>query len=554
MKLKTNNHRARLAVTLVSAAALSATACGSKKKSDDTETTSSTSSSVSTPGVTKTDSNTVALAGTIALTTSSLNLADAAPTGVIAFNLASGQVIGAPQKVDVAADGTFTVPVGKTNAAVDTLQAQAALAPADRDWDAMVAAVNEVMPNQGVTAAKLKAMSEDEIQQGIAGLATQLHDAGAMTMLVAYTKSDSGDVVAEAQSFHFINMPTAGGQGLAGIPTGNLLGSLNFGKISGAGADVTSELTADEAINLPAAAIENFASAGKALKMVKNYYMNTKWGVEPFYAWSGHTAPADVIDKFSDVTKATYKGYGFYVKQQLDQGLTYDQVCGGKTILFTPPAAIDVASGSSSANTTMTGFTNAGATKTTQGSNRICNGNGFYAREDVQGSDISFMLNYGTGGGIQTSPEGLWTMTIADTNVGNYDLALGSPVDADGNPLVFLPQVKFVKTGANITSAVIELYGYNPSTKSYDAVTDFSAAKALISEMQVSASRTSDNGESRAHPKFNDDGTISGAFDGSESEDGKVVNPAVAVADVSGFSFSYQIGSANYRMEYRGEQ
>ena len=160
------------------------------------------------------------------------------------------------------------------------------------------------------------------------------------------------------------------------------------------------------------------------------------------------------------------------------------------------------------------------------------------------------MLGFGTGGSIQSSPEGLWRMEVDGTEVGRYDLALAAPVK-DGKPQVFLPQAKFIKTGTKITGVEVELHRWNGTA--YELVTDLAPVQKLVTEFMASVTRASDNAELRAKLTLNEDGTITGKYDGKESNegDGKPSNPAVAASDVSSFAISFVIGNASYRMEFR---
>ncbi len=514
--------------------------CGKKKDS-------SSSAASSDPGVQESTDNNLTLSGTLAISSPTLALASAGADGILAFSISSGTVIGEPTKIDVASDGTFSLPMTRKNDAVETMKDQAALPAAQRDWNALLEAAAKVVDLDGMTAEDLKGMDESELQSGIAEVAANLSTAGSMTMLVAYTKSATGDVVAEAESFRFIGMPTSGGQTLSGIPMSDLKGNISFGNISGSGTDVKSQITANDAMNLSTDAIERFAEIGKALKMVKNSYMNQDWGVEPFYVWNATQKPADLLGAYSDASKQSYSGYGFYVRTLSKTDLTFANMCGTKVVTFTPPSAVTSSEGSSH---TVTAFDNKSVTTSKQGSSDICSGNGYYARADYQNSVLSgIMLNFGTGGSITTSPEGLWKLAIDGTTVGNYDLALASPVDSDGNPTVLVPSVQFTQSGSNVVSMSVKLYAYKDGA--YSEVTDFAPVRALISQMEGSITRASDNGESRVILTLADDNTISGSFDSTRKEDGSVINAPVAVSDVSAFSFAYQIGTSNYRTEWR---
>ncbi len=525
-------------------------ACGKKdsKAADPASTISA-----GTAGVSQVEGNEVTVLGQLALS-SGLRLAET-PKGILAFNMVKGKVSGDPQKIDVAEDGSFSVPLKKADAALDFLIAEMAKDRADRDFAAMADAVNEGLDVQGgaITAEKLEGMSEEELTEGISQAAEENQSGGKMTVLVSYDVS--GDAVAEAASFQFINLPTAGGASLAAIPNVNLKGSVSLGEISGTGTDISAAIQADEALDLSDEAIESLADASQTLKLLKNEYMNTDWGVTPFYSWTSNVTSADVIDQYYDVTKSTYYGYGLYIPQKAkDAGFTYEQVCGGSTIItFAPPSALEVVNGSSS--TSVTSFDNANATVSSQGGSRMCySANGMYIREDVRDDETSFMLNVGLGGGVQVFPEGLWTMEVGSSEVGRFDLATSKPIDSDNNPLVFIPSVQFVKSGNYITEAKIKLYSY--AGGAFNQVTDMASVVKLVSELTASITRESDDGEAMAQADLgaaDEDGVFTVMFDGSESDGDDVRNNKVAVSDIGSFSVYYAIGDANYRIEFRSD-
>lgn len=519
------------------------TGCSKKKSSStDSATTATDAPVASTPGVTASDSNELALSGQLALT--AMGLVDSVK-GVLSYTMMRGSPSGDPQKIDVDADGNFSLTVARADEAVQVLIDEMAKSRDARDWAAMLEAAGKVTDVGGLTVDQLKSMSEDELNSGIADLAAGLKKAGAMTLLVAYDVS--GDLEAEASSFRFINLPTASGKGLSALPNKDLIGAVNFGKITGTDADVKSEVAAGDALSLSSEAIDSLADASRALKAVKNNYMNDGWKVQPFYYWKSNVAHADVIGAFSDVSKNTYHGYGFYVGSNGDQGLTYDKVCGAAALTFTPPSSINEKDDQDNVKA-VAEYSNAGATKTTQGDSKICYANGYYAREDYRDGKYSYMLNFGTGGSIQDAPEGLWRMKIDGTEVGRFDLSLAAPI-VDGKPTVFLPQVKFNKTGSQITSVEVELYRWNGSA--YEKMTDLAPVTKLVSEFAASITRTSDNADLRTMLTVNDDGTITGKFDSSSSSGGSVENPPVDVSDISSFAVYYNIGDASYRMEFR---
>jgi hypothetical protein len=527
------------------AAAIILSACGKSESSDPATTATPTTTTGSggttdSPGVTAAAGNDIVMSGQLAL--SALGLT-ASEKGVISFKMSRGEVQKST-KLTVDANGKFSATISKADEAVNYLAEQVKLARDARNWDQMLVYVKEVAGSnvQDWTVDDLKNMQEEQLQEGVGGLVDELKDAGFMTLLVAYDVS--GNPEAEASSFRFIGSETAGGRVLTGFPNDKIKGNVNFGQITGSGVDVKSEVKAGDAVNVSAEALESYADLSKTLKAVKNGWMNTKWRVEPFYFWKSNVPAASVIDAMSDVSLNTYQGYGFYVPSEGDQGLTHADVCGGKSVKFIPPAAVTLKR-DSSPETTVTEFTNAGTTP--DPADKTCDGGSdYYARQDERDGKISYMLNFGTGGSIQNSPEGLWRMKIDDVEVGRYDLAAASPIK-DGKPLVYIPSAKFVSSGGNIVSVEVQLHRWNGTA--YEVVTDLEPVKRLITEFSASIN----NDDSMTRLTIGDDGKITGQFDSSDSEEGQVRNPPVAVSALTsaGFAVYYKIGTTNYRIEFR---
>jgi hypothetical protein len=517
--------------SLVLPLVLVAAACG-KSKSDDTAATTDG------PGVTASDASTVSLTGQLAL---NLGLT-ANETGILQFKLSGGKASGAPVEVEVDADGKFTANVGKSIEAKEIFTEELAKDPAARDQDRLAKALSDFF---GVSVAEAKDFlnnsPEAEIQSDIKGFVEELENAGTMTVLVAYTKT--GNKETEADSFRFIGMPTASGKNLFGIVDQALIGNANLGSITNAdGDEAKSELSSADALDLPSEAQDALAEAGKALKSLKNAYMNSAWTAAPFYLWSYTGSSSSMMNAFSDVSKLQYRGTGFYIGSQADTPFVFEDICATspKAVEFTPPSAVSVRQYD---NTTasVTKFANVSVSATSQGDKRVCQGGGvggFYARED---GTRDFMLNFATGGAIDGSvPAGLWRLSYDGSEVGRFDLAASAPLDANGKPSVFIPSTKFIVSDAGkITGAVTEFYRWNGTEMV--KLTDLTPLKKLLTEVNAAVEITQNNEEKRAQATFSTTGaTMEATFDSE-----------YATSAVSHTNFSYKIGDATYRFEYR---
>ncbi|WP_141733777.1 hypothetical protein [Oligoflexus tunisiensis] len=506
---------------------LTAAACGKSEKTDDAAVTEG-------PGVTASDASTVSISGQLAL---NLGLT-ADEMGVLQFKLMGGSATGEPVAIEVDADGKFSVDIAKTVAAKEAFTEELAKTPAERDNDRLAKALAEYF---GVPLAEaegfLSEHTEEEIQSEIKGFAEEIERTGTMTVLVAYTKT--GDKVTEAESFRFIGMPTASGNNLFGMPDQSLIGNANLGSITeGDGDEATSELSSADAFDLPAETQDTLAEAAKALKSLKNAYMNADWRAEPFYLWSFGGEADSLLDAYADISKLTYRGTGFYIGSQTDTPFTFEDICSAspKSIQFVAPTAVNVRQFDGT-GVSVTTFANTDAAEAEpQDGKRVCQGGGvggFYARED---GTHDFMVNFGGGGGIMGAiPSGLWKLSYDGTEVGRFDLAAATPLDADDKPTVFIPSLKFTTSGTKMTGAVVEFYRWNGTEMA--KITDMTPLKKLMTETTIGWGNES----------YRYDATFS---EGAATMETTFSEPVEKTSLAHGV-FSYKIGQATYRFEFR---
>ncbi len=509
-------------------ALLSITGCGS---SEDKATAIDTG----TPSVVASDSDTLAISGKLAIEDSTgLGLA-ADGSGLLAVTLNGGTPIGDPEDITVGSDGSFSYSLSKVNDQVDSINTEMAKDVADWDWNLLAELASDLF-GESVTASQLQEIGAEQVKTYMEQFATQLETLGTTTLLISYTPSD--DIVAEANSFSFIGLPTAGGKNLIALSNQAILGNLTLGDITaGSNGEGQAELDAESSFNLSEKVIDNLADNGKALKDFKNLYMNDDWKIETFWAWMG--TKANAINQYSSVDTLEYNGVGFYIGSSTATPFVYEQLCGANpgSLTFTPPEEVSVKSGDETIST-FTEFSNSGATQDTQGDDRICSGNSFYGRED---GTNEFMINFGTGGGIQGDlPSGIWRMKWQDSEIARFDVALAKPFDSDNKPTVFIPSAKFITANDQITGVSIKFYVWNGSA--YEEMTDITAVKRLVSQINASITKSDTNGEERGQATFANETTTEASL--------TFENP-VSTANASYLSVSFTIGTANYRTEFR---
>jgi hypothetical protein len=507
---------------------LAAAACGkSSKKSDDTAASTG-------PGVIATDAATVSVSGQLAL---NLGLT-AGEMGVLQFKIMGGQAKGSPIEIEVDEDGYFSVDISRTVEAKEAFTEELAKAPADRDTERLKQALSDYFGVPLSEAADfLSEHTEEEIQTEISSYVEELERTGTMTVLVAYNKT--GDKVTEAASFRFIGMPTASGNNLFGLPDQSLIGDTNLGSITdGTGDEATAELSSADALDLPAEAQDALADATKALKSLKNAHMNADWRAEPFYLWTYSGAVDSLLDAYADISKLDYLGTGFYLGSQTPTPFTFEDICSTtpKALHFVAPTAVDIRQVDASPVPVTTFVnTNVAESDPVDGA-RVCMGNdtgGFYARED---GTHDFMVNYGGGGSIMGAiPAGLWKLNYDGTEVGRFDLAAATPLDANDKPTVFIPSLKIITADSKMTGAVVEFYRWNGTEMA--KITDLTPLKKLLSETTIGW----------GNENYRYDAVFS---EGAATMEATFETPVDATSLLYGV-FSYKIGEATYRFEYR---
>lgn len=542
-RLRMNHSKtSRVAWSVAISSTLLVGGCG-KKSSNTDSSGSEESGSPEGSKISQNSGNLLTVSGQLALGGLELTGAE---KGILAFTSRAGDSSGEPKQVSVDADGKFKLELARAEDAVVVLVEEAQKARDVRDYERMARAASALGVGDGdISAEKIRQFTEEEIQEGVGDLARKMKEAGPVTLLVAYDKT--GDRVSEASSFRFISLPTPSGRALSSLPNERMKGDMDMGKISGTKRDVTSELASSDAFDLSAGALESLADVGRSLKNIVNSYMNKDWKAQPFYFWKTDDTIADVLDQFSDVGRSTYQGYGFYIGSHSDLGLSYADVCGGKPIVLTPPSPVDVVD-QQGAITQTTVFDNGGQMNTSGSS--CSGGNGFYGREDNYGNGRTFMLNFGTGGSIVSSPRGLWRLTIDGQESGRFDFDLASPV-VDGKPVSLVPRAKFITSAGQITGVEVELYRYNGSA--YEKVTDLGGFRRLVNEFAAGGERNSgSNEESRTMLEIGADNRITGVFDSSLTDgQGNVMNPPIPVSDVRSLAVYYVVANASYRIEFR---
>ncbi|NDE15375.1 hypothetical protein EBZ80_10635 [bacterium] len=538
------------------------TACGKKSRSSSEE-------SNSTGGLTVTGqlqlASTLALDGTFA-------------RQVVYFKILSGRVEGAPQKVSVAADGTFSFNVETENAKATAAKNAITQSPVDR------AALKVAFPEY---ASQIDGMTDEQIIEGLRSYVDELvSHGGPQYVMVSYVPSASGDALAEAESFQFIGLPT-GGANVVALPADSVKGDVALGAIAaGTGDDATASLKADgNVLNLSDSAITQLANISQTLKLVKNYWVNKSSDgtmayvdAQPFFAWQGHFS--DLVDGGSSASAPAYSGYGMYV-QLRNSDLAINSVCPASgtqqspvapvtNLTLFPPASVPLTSTTNGVTTTIKTldpshpFNNLQAYQSSQNGKTICGGadTGFYGRFDGDGQ---WMLNWGTSGSIGNAvPAGWWSYKEDGSLKGSFDLSAGYPIDDNGHAKVLVPRVSVTKDGSNKVTGIRATFAvFNGATGTYEDASDLTVFKKMSSELMLSLSLV--NGSGGMDEIYGGVGQSNGALTVAWDSSGTALETSVPAAHqgelASGWSnntgkvvaiaASYVVGGSTYRFEFR---
>ncbi len=535
--------RLRLHVVSASMASLALVGCGKKESDVD----AAAGSAGGTPGVQTSADDSLALTGALVLGSPSLHLAGS-NKGILAFEVVNGETFGDPVKVAVDAKGRFSHTVSKINDKEVLLQAIVDRGSINDDEIPKLAELFKATEEEVIG---FRDNHPDELMGYLVeGLEKLKSGGGLQTILVSYDISEAGNKADEAQSFEFISMPV-GDAGLTLMRNSLLKGNVNLGNVSkaaAAGGDALGQLDASAAFDMADEDLKFMASTDGVFKSIVNDYMNDAWRAEPFFVWHTASSSGHVFnDVFSSPDILSYSGMGFYVGSRSDTSFVYEELChqteSSRTIVaFTPPSSVLVKSGDGS-TAEVDAFSNAGSVQqqiqTNDGEDfRTCHGGGFYARED---DTNSFMLNFGTGGGVQGVVEpGLWRLTVSDAEVGRFDMSTSYPLDSAGKPTVAIPAIKVVKSGGSYTGVVAEMYRWDAETSAFVQLTDLSALRSILADLTLGMQGSGGDYGHGTPVTWGEDGTLSMTF-----------SEPVASSSVQGAYVSYMIGTSTYRFEVR---
>ncbi len=378
--------------------------------------------------------------------------------------------------------------------------------------------LSALVPPDGISMMGIDKMSPGELQKAWPELlAFMREETGGHTWVLASMIS-SGSRFGEAKSFKFIGLP-ARGNNFINIPAEKAKGNIGLGEIQTTGDDASSALAAtSEVFEYSDAAINEIAKTNAALKSVKNGYANSDDDATYTYSsqlwfWFKDKAGAEGINeiknKYSTPTNMEYTGYDVIVQPGGTAQLTAESMCDPlnlnyHTLELAPPAGTTVtinkseeptpvfedSTGKRADNSNMDALFTSTANGNTVKScmNYGTNTTGAMYISTFTGEQNYSIWQWGTSKGFKGEiPSGYWTLYKDRAAVAHFDLATAKPVDANGKPLIYVPDLKVTTDeSGKILKYEIRFNGLWDSENGFQPLQSLEALNEVVKKVRVS--------------------------------------------------------------------
>lgn len=287
------------------------------------------------------------------------------------------------------------------------------------------------------------------------------------------------------------------GDSVVALPISHANSTIDLGKVSpstGYSDEASGERSAEDLAVDFSASLESLLARAKfddAYKNLVNEYLNTNgstwWRAQVQFEWYGGGDPAIFSTSApTDISGYRYDGYRVYFDNNSSE-MDFSRLCDQSDSLeIAPPALvtiIDQYNGNSIVGTIDT------SAPADNGNVAVRSGDSNYCYDAVN-YEMAFSANNGSSGVffgvpvgaliLDNPPDGWWTLSLNGTQKAVFDLGAMKPVDASGNPEVFLPLPSFTVDGAGkITGISVAWMEYAGST--YQTV-DVSAVDDLVED------------------------------------------------------------------------
>lgn len=478
--------KTRKMLALIAAGTVMAS-CG--KTDDDAETASTETatppSTVASGGGTSTTTAVVPV--TSVGVTGQINLAlglagEAADYEVAAFQMIDGLLTTNSEVKTFAleADGSFKAELPKNSGPQGYIRSDGTV---DR---------SAILADHPEAAADLAAMTDDEVKEMLAKDGDRPQDT-TWALVLRNKKVAATDKLAALE--RFINIDTDHGS-LFGVRADDMTGggSVGLGKIDAEGkaetdlADLATSFKDEKAL----ATANEVARTNKALQALGNVYANNdaanhvSYEFTPFFTFSQPLA--GVKNLAAAPSGFTYRDMGVYVTVEDVAHLTFDEICGtaSKTLSLVPPGTVTFGTATFDATHPITnvGHTAIVERGTSNSATQECGNEGDSA------SGPLFVRHFGNEGDrflfnttVQgTPPPGVWKLMKDTAQVAQFTLSPASPLDAEGNPIVYIPQAKVdVNEAGKITGVHVDFYVLEAGA--WKLVTDLEAMKKVVTSV-----------------------------------------------------------------------
>jgi hypothetical protein len=299
-------------------------------------------------------------------------------------------------------------------------------------------------------------------------------------IVITYKASSTGDRAAEAKTFKFVGLKSDKNL-LIGLPVSKAKGNLSLGDVAIDGDNAVGSLSADPtAFDIAPEVLAGMAATSDMFKNLANAYINTdpKDGstiqITPFFMFKWNVS--DMVNQFMDPTKTLLEKYSAYVAPygkpfKLSEACEADET-KRLAIKLIPPAEIKDGQGVTfgpDQPLANTGTSNGVEDEGSRVGRKTCKDADFCMAGNQNGDDTLDQIGLGGhwpfANGIV---DGYWKINIGGDDVGQYNLNVSRPADAEGHARVFVPLIK-VETDAatkEVTAVKLKFAVWNKATES----------------------------------------------------------------------------------------
>ncbi len=364
--------------------------------------------------------------------------------------------------------------------------------------------------------------------------------------VVAYVTVPASVAVAEDGSL--VDLPFSAATGSA----------INLGELSASTTDPQAARSAQDAPSIEASLslslddLKKYAKSDDAYRHFANVYLNYQAATDEYYfpsvewRWSGIPA-AELGSNYTD--PANFGIPSVYTEIETNTaGMNFTGLCNGPISLgLFPPKSIAINGQEFGINK---GIMNNTMSLGNSGYDYCFNDNGVGIQSDGSSLFFGFPL---------ARAEGLWRLKADDQQVALFDFSLADPLDADGNPLNFVPSIRLNRDAQNperVESIDIQWWQYDSESKRYIEVKDDEVTDKLVAQSFVETVDYSEavSGQDVSFGQYDEAGLISGKvtidggyqwYFGATSSD-----PGNGIAHITDISVSYTQGGVSYRFTW----